>query len=50
MTCYQGQHGILTWVLGIPGLIFVALLCPLYTAWFLARNTHRMHDPHFVAR
>ena len=48
--CYEGQHGIMTWVLGIPGLVFVALACPLWMAWFLGRNHHRLGDPAFLAR
>ena len=46
--CYQGTHGILTWVLGIPGLILIAQLCPVVTACFLARNKHRLHTPEFL--
>ena len=48
--CYQGKHGILTWVLGIPGLVIIAFLCPVVTAVFLARNKRRLHTPDFLAR
>lgn len=48
--CYQGQHGILTYVLGIPGLVFFALACPLWLAWHLGRNSARLGDPAFLAR
>jgi hypothetical protein len=48
--CYQGKHGILTWVLGIPGLVFIAFLCPVFTAWFLFRNKRRLHTSAFLAR
>ena len=50
VACYAGQHAILTWVVGIPGLVFFALLCPLWLAWHLARNEHRLGDPDFLAR
>ena len=50
VVCYTGSHGILTWVLGIPGLVGVAFFCPVVTAWFLARNKHRMNEPEFVAK
>ena len=39
--CYQGKHGVLTWVLGIPGLVLIALLMPLVTAALLARNRRK---------
>ena len=48
--CYKGKHGTLTWVLGIPGLVIIAFLCPVVTAIFLARNKKRLHTPDFLAR
>jgi hypothetical protein len=48
--CYQGSHAILIWVVGIPGLVFVAFLCPFVTAWHLARNHSRLDEPKFLAK
>jgi len=48
--CYQGSHAILIWVVGIPGLVFVAFLCPFVTAWHLARNHSQLDEPKFLAK
>ena len=36
--CYQGDHAILAYAVGIPGLVLVALFLPMASAWYLVRN------------
>ena len=38
VTCYQGDHAILAYAVGIPGLLLVALFLPMASAWYLVRN------------
>jgi hypothetical protein len=50
LSCYRGQHGVLTYALGVPGLLLIALACPLVTAWWLAYNHDSHEDPLFRAK
>lgn len=44
--CFKGQHGFLTYLLGIPGLLIVGLAIPLGTAVWFARNSDRLEGDH----
>lgn len=47
--CYEGQHGVLAWALGVPGLVLFALACPLATAWWFFVHLDVLDAPWFAA-
>eukprot|EP00798_Chlamydomonas_sp_ICE-L_P002611 gene2611-30934_t len=47
--CYEGQHAVLAYALGIPGVVLVAAFCPIATAWGLASNVDQLKERHFIA-
>ncbi|MEW5313066.1 MAG: hypothetical protein WDW38_004660 [Sanguina aurantia] len=47
--CYQGTHSALTWALGVPGLVLLALGWPVLCAVWLYCKQHKMYvDPRFT--
>eukprot|EP00798_Chlamydomonas_sp_ICE-L_P001561 gene1562-32943_t len=46
LECYEGQHAVLVYTLGIGGIIFV-VMAPLVMAWCLFANAYQLDIPHF---
>eukprot|EP00798_Chlamydomonas_sp_ICE-L_P001557 gene1557-32939_t len=46
LECYEGQHAVLVYTLGIAGIIFI-VMAPLVMAWCLFANAYQLDIPHF---
>lgn len=47
--CYTGSHQALAMALGIPGLVLLAMGCPLACGLWLYKNTDKLYlDPDFT--
>eukprot|EP00798_Chlamydomonas_sp_ICE-L_P000069 gene69-12889_t len=49
LQCYQGEHAVLAFSVGIAGLLFI-VVTPIHFAWRLYANSHRLDEHLFRAR
>lgn len=48
LKCFEGEHALLAFCVGIPGLVLISVGAPVYLAYFLNKNKARLNDRDFL--
>lgn len=48
LECFTGEHALLAFCVGVPGLCLISVGAPLYLAYFLNKNKARLNDRDFL--